>query len=175
MLDIFRQKTAPAFEVALRVGARSPAAHPRLDEVLAGYSEALGIAYQIRDDLDDLAADGAASDGAVRPSLPLALAFERWHSNEALRAHAAPGAGPERSPARSPTLRLSGAEERCRALLEAYKEQAIRSLPASRSQPEGLLRRVVGKIFSESKSRAGAVSLRLEMLQVAQAGAEAAR
>ena len=86
MLDIFRKKTAPAFEVALQLGASFAGGATELDEIFAGYSEALGIAYQIRDDLDDLAADGAADDGAVRPSLPLALAFERSHSNEALRA-----------------------------------------------------------------------------------------
>ena len=51
---IFRQKTAPAFEVALRLGAAYAEAGDDVHEVLTRYSEALGIAYQIRDDLDDL-------------------------------------------------------------------------------------------------------------------------
>src|SRR5882672_7402678 len=55
VLDIFRQKTAPAFEVALRIGAiyAGVEEHEEVGEVLQAYSEALGIAYQIRDDLSD--------------------------------------------------------------------------------------------------------------------------
>jgi hypothetical protein len=68
-----------------------------------------------------------------------------------------------------------GVEERARALLEAYKEQAIRSLPALHNASlKGLLRRVVGKVFrveikgwcSEFEARDAAGR---------QAGAEAAR
>ena len=41
-----------------------------------------------------------------------------------------------------------GAEERCRKLLESYKEQAIRALPELHNPSlKGLLRRVIGKIF----------------------------
>ena len=41
-----------------------------------------------------------------------------------------------------------GVEDRARALLEAYKEQAIRTLPALQNASlKGLLRRVVGKVF----------------------------
>jgi UDP-galactopyranose mutase len=42
------------------------------------------------------------------------------------------------------------ADERCRHLLESYKEEAIRSL-ATLENPslKGLLRRVVGKIFND--------------------------
>src|SRR4029077_15817306 len=54
VLSIFRQKTAPAFEVALRLGAAYADAGDDVHEVLTRYSEALGIAYQIRDDLEDL-------------------------------------------------------------------------------------------------------------------------
>src|SRR5262249_45912795 len=50
VLDIFRQKTAPAFEVALRLGALYAGvdAHEEVADVLKTYSEAMGIAYQIR-------------------------------------------------------------------------------------------------------------------------------
>ncbi|HJR61547.1 MAG TPA: polyprenyl synthetase family protein, partial [Vicinamibacterales bacterium] len=61
VLDIFRQKTAPAFEVALTAGALyAGGADEDLRSALANYSEALGIAYQIRDDIQDLA--GQAGD-----------------------------------------------------------------------------------------------------------------
>ncbi len=40
-------------------------------------------------------------------------------------------------------------EERCRELLESYKEEATRSLMAlENASLKGLLRRVIGKIFS---------------------------
>ena len=60
VLDIFRKKTAPAFEVALRLGAiyAGEEQYEEASEVLAAYSENLGIAYQIRDDLSDLGAKG---------------------------------------------------------------------------------------------------------------------
>lgn len=150
VLDIFRKKTAPAFEVALQVGAGFAGGSDDLNAIFDKYSEALGIAYQIRDDIDDLADDGAGSDGGVRPSLPLALAFERSHSNEStrtlLRAAWTGTSGAEVLTA----IRESGAEQRCRALLDGYKEQAIRSLSAVENPSlKGLLRRIVGKIFNE--------------------------
>src|SRR3954462_4746437 len=80
VLDIFRQKTAPAFEVALRLGALYAGVdeHEEVEDVLQAYSEALGIAYQIRDDLSDLGEQGETNDIlGLRPSLLLAVAFER--------------------------------------------------------------------------------------------------
>jgi hypothetical protein len=44
------------------------------------------------------------------------------------------------------------ADERARSLLHAYKEQAIRSLQdVDNANLKGLLRRVVGKIFSDTE------------------------
>ena len=78
VLDIFRQKTAPAFAVALLVGANYAGADDELCETLTAYSEAVGIAYQIRDDLDDFHADSDGDDlCAVRPNILLALGLEK--------------------------------------------------------------------------------------------------
>jgi geranylgeranyl pyrophosphate synthase len=150
VLDIFRKKTAPAFQVALQAGASFAGGAAELNEIFERYSEALGIAYQIRDDIDDLAADGGAADGTIRPSLPLALAFERSHNDEALRTSLRQAWTGSPAPQLADDIRRSGAEQRCRALLDGYKEQAIRSL-ADVDNPslKGLLRRIVGKIFNE--------------------------
>jgi geranylgeranyl pyrophosphate synthase len=67
VLGIFRLKTAPAFEVALRLGAAYAQADDDVQKTLTRYSEALGIAYQIRDDLDDL----SVATNESRPSLPV--------------------------------------------------------------------------------------------------------
>jgi geranylgeranyl pyrophosphate synthase len=138
VLEIFRRKTAPAFEVALQMGAALAGGDEELMDVLAKYSDALGIAYQIRDDLEDLA------PADTRPSLPLAIACERAKgSNKAALERAW-----RRQEPPSPVLVAELAEERCRELLESYKEEAVRTLPAlENASLKGLLRRVVGKIF----------------------------
>ena len=154
VLEIFRSKTAPAFEVALKVGA---ALANRLDDVedaLHHYSESLGIAYQIRDDLDDLGDDSAADNNvSIRPSIILALLRERG-KGEVLETMEALWNGRCDTPPDKPTIRKwaeeSGAHEKAMLLLESYKEQAIRSLQeVDIPNLKGLLRRVIGKIFNE--------------------------
>ncbi len=152
VVDIFRQKTAPAFEVALRLGALYAGRHDECDDVLGAYSRALGIAYQIRDDLADLGASGETNDIAgQRPSLLLAIARERAsgdaraYLDQLWRREVTPD-----SPRVEALYRELKADERCEHLLESYKEEAIRSL-ANLEHPslKGLLRRVVGKIFND--------------------------
>jgi geranylgeranyl pyrophosphate synthase len=151
VLEIFRRKTSPAFDVALRVGAAYGGAPENVHETLKGFSDALGIAYQIRDDVEDLTTTHAPDDvQAMRPSLPMAIAHERatgtardllqraWRQNVT----AAEVADVRR------LIAEVGAEDRCRTLLELYKQQAIRTLPGLQNASlKGLLRRVVGKIF----------------------------
>src|SRR5690606_5421478 len=70
VLDIFAKKTSPAFSVALNLGASLASAKPDIAAALDQYSDALGIAYQIRDDIDDfLSAFDPADFNAGRPSL----------------------------------------------------------------------------------------------------------
>jgi len=53
MLEMFCYKTAPAFYVALTLGALAACAEPDLLEILQKFSQSLGIAYQISDDIVD--------------------------------------------------------------------------------------------------------------------------
>lgn len=77
VIDIFRRKTAPAFDVALQLGAIAAGADPQTCDVLAAFSDAIGIAYQIQDDIDDHATDALVPDGRQHgPSLLGALARE---------------------------------------------------------------------------------------------------
>lgn len=154
VLEIFRQKTAPAFEVALKIGASAAGKLEEVAEPLHEYSEALGIAYQIRDDMDDLGED--AGDNfleEMRPSVILAVAREK-------------AKGDDRNLMESLWMREAleevsvdkirqlahavKADDRCMLLLETYKETAIRALQDVENQNlKGLLRRVVGKIFND--------------------------
>lgn len=153
VLDIFRRKTAPAFEVALRLGAAYAGATEEVHATLTRYSEALGVAYQIRDDIEDLTAGHAPGDlCARRPTLPLAIAYERSKGDDRRLLTETWQRLPAQQDAAGRVRTLitdTGAEERCRNLLESYKEHAIRSLPQLQNASlKGLLRRVVGKIFS---------------------------
>ena len=66
MLQIFRQKTVPAFEVALKLGLISAKPDDSTAEMLHRYSENLGIAYQLKDDLDDISDEHTPKPSAVK-------------------------------------------------------------------------------------------------------------
>jgi len=158
VLDIFRSKTAPAFEVALRLGALYAGleAHEEVSDVLKTYSEALGIAYQIRDDLSDLGEGGETNDIAgLRPSLLLAVAHEKAKAEQkellaaVWRRQLPAGASTKQIEALYSELK---ADDRARTLLETYKEEGIRCLrDLENPNLKGLLRRVIGKIFNDTE------------------------
>jgi geranylgeranyl diphosphate synthase type II len=154
VLDIFGRKTAPAFSVALKLGAIYAGQLDEVEEVLNAYSEALGIAYQIRDDLSDLGASGETNDIAgLRPSLLLAVALERANGNAKILLENCWRRHSTASAAEIEALFFElKADERCRDLLERYKEEAIRSLrDVENANLKGLLRRVMGKIFNDTE------------------------
>jgi len=152
VLNIFRLKTAPAFEVALRLGKILAGYNGACDDVLVNYSRALGVAYQIRDDLTDFGFSGESNDiSEHRPSLLLAVAHERaagsdrvwldnlWHGK----------IQPNPAEIQDCCLRL-GAKEECLHMLSDQKMQAINSLNVlANADLKKLLRRVAGRIFNE--------------------------
>ncbi len=151
VVGIHRQKTAPAFEVALRIGAAFGGADADLHATLTAYSEALGIAYQIRDDIDDLTNPDGNDLTLTRPAFPLAAAYERAKGDDRElieRAWRRAADAPDAATLREVIDRL-GAGERAEQMLDSYKEQAVRVLlEVQNPSLKGLLRRVVGKIFS---------------------------
>jgi geranylgeranyl pyrophosphate synthase len=154
VLDIFRQKTAPAFEVALRLGAMYAGADEEVGDVLSQYSQSLGIAYQIRDDLNDFRGQAGSNDiVAMRPTLLLSIAYERATDNtkkilESVWERNPPSdLTPEQLHNIFADLKV---EERTLQLLESYKEEATRVLRRlENANLKGLLRRVIGKIFND--------------------------
>ena len=148
VLDIFRMKTAPAFEVALSLGAILAGCDEQVHEVLRQYSESLGIAYQIRDDLDDLRSphkdELLQRRAALDPPGPGAGEGDRGETG-GRRSQAAYGL---RAYSLQPLL--PEVEAAAWRLLEAYKSQAIGSLIALKNANlKGLLRRVIGKMFND--------------------------
>lgn len=74
VLDIFRRKTAPAFDVALQLGAVAAGCDFETRNLLSRFSDAMGVAYQIRDDLADHGRDGVLPpSGESRTSIIAAI------------------------------------------------------------------------------------------------------
>jgi geranylgeranyl diphosphate synthase type II len=154
VLEIFRLKTAPAFDVALQLGVIAAGRADECAAVLRDYSDAVGVAYQIKDDLDDLVDDaGLVRDAASRPSVVIALGAERARGDDrALLAGLAagrPDAGLTAERLRA-AIGAAKADEKAALLLEGYKEQAVRALDGlADATLKGLLRRIVARIFNE--------------------------
>ena len=157
VIEIFRQKTAPAFEVALQLGCiyADLEKYQDVSEVLGQYSENLGIAYQIRDDLSDLGVEGESNDLAgLRPTLLLAIAHEKAKDD---RKEQLAQVWRRQMPEGISLQEVEGwyndlkAVKRAKDLQLTYKELAIRSLTdLENSNLKGLLRRVIGKIFNDT-------------------------
>lgn len=156
VLDIFRQKTSPAFEVALRLGALlGGVADTTTHDVLVKYSEALGIAYQIRDDIEDHDGGGNSRDlEDVELSLILAIAHKKADGADETRLieslYDRDVSFSEVADDVQAFLERRGVLDKADELMVAYREESIRSLRHLSSPTlKGLLRRVVGKIFGE--------------------------
>lgn len=150
VLDIFRRKTAPAFEVALRFGAICAGADEAVGESLRRYSEAIGTAYQVGDDIQDFHSAAGGDAAARRPSLLFALACEcatpaerqpieaAWLARTAC-ADGAPAAG---------ALVLLRAEEKARQLYEHYRNEAVRALnDVANAELRAVLRRFAARML----------------------------
>jgi geranylgeranyl pyrophosphate synthase len=75
-IEIYERKTSAAFNVALQCGAVAAGMKPEKRAILARFARAWGIAFQIRDDEEDVVSiKGRTSDlCALRPTAYLAMA-----------------------------------------------------------------------------------------------------
>ncbi len=157
VLEIFSEKTAPAFEVALKLGIILGGRGEELTGVIHRFSTAVGIAYQIRDDLQDaFEITESAEAGRLRPSLLLALATERAGGAERKfldRFWRFGFRGPGDREKLNEIFTGLGVLTKTAELVAWYKDQAIRALCGlDNPNLKALLRRIVGKIFRETDS-----------------------
>lgn len=141
-----RRKTAALFSVACRLGAAVGGAGPEVEERLAAFGENVGMAFQIFDDILDLAGAPAATgkrrgtdlcDGTV--TLPVILALRLEPDLQRHVAGASRGPGLEElcdRLAAHPALEL--ARERALAFVAAAR-QAIQDGPADGADVAALL------------------------------------
>lgn len=158
IINIFRQKTAPAFGVSLQLGAIAAGAEDDLLETLRSFSESLGIAYQIHDDLEEYKS-GEATD--LRASILLALANDASPEGSVLLFHHSQndeiiGLTPQLTP-QSPRVRSLLSElmvvEKAEQLLEHYKNEAVRALnPLKNALLKSLLRRITARMLGGSRT-----------------------
>ncbi len=145
VLDIFCNKTVPAFEVALIMGVICAGDDPALRATLRQYSRAMGIAYQLQDDLEDFDTDEPL---ALRPSAVLSALCEQRTEGEFINSlfrcldlkaflHL-----PEHKDA------LEKALEQVRQMVEYYHKEALEALhPITNVELKRLLFRVTQRIL----------------------------
>ncbi|MFP4378989.1 MAG: polyprenyl synthetase family protein [Candidatus Sumerlaeia bacterium] len=142
VLDIFEHKTAPAFEVALVFGAICAGASEDILKMLKEFSTALGIAYQIRDDILDYVEDHESHhkrewSPSIIEALRLDQAIRKGQSDK-----------PKNLSLEKPDPRETEEVRKSRQLLEHYRNQAIRSLrPLETVYLKSLLHRLTGRIL----------------------------
>ncbi len=150
IIEIFEKKTSPAFEVALKIGVLCATADSGLDDLLKQYCRALGIAYQIRDDINDFDSGDISRDSA---SLLVGIALERAdeEQREVLGRFWRQSDRPEklRQEVRQ-IVAKTNAKLAAMELLEEYKQQTVTALEnLDNGCFKQLLRRMVSKIFNE--------------------------
>lgn len=126
VLDIFRNKTVPAFEVSLLLGLICAGDDEQLRKVFQTYSTALGIAYQLLDDIEDFDNDEPLE---IRPSAVLAIICEQ-NNHDAVFLQRLFAACNIKEFFRDPQNQaiLNNALEKARNLAEDYHQQALAAL-----------------------------------------------
>ncbi len=154
VLDIFRKKTSPAFDVALSLGAMLSGANDSELECLHQYSEAMGLAYQIRDDLEDYLVPGEDQHRLLeRPSIIMALATEQAHGQSRhllMRAWQEPDVRETEFDVIMALFKDLEIDKNAHVLMTQTKTRAIDTLTHLQNTAlKGLLRRVISKIFGD--------------------------
>ena len=154
VIDIFQKKTSPAFEVALKLGVLSANENTGLDALIEKYSKALGIAYQIKDDINDFDLKTGFDVAAwSRPSILPAILWEKAEGQDRQLLESL-WQNQQQSVALSESVAEMAARLRVKTiamkLMETYKGQAVSCLETLENLAfKGLLRRIISKIFSE--------------------------
>jgi len=158
---IFQAKTSPAFEAALAIGAVCAGADKEIFPILKEFSMALGMAYQIKDDIDDLKEKKISQYNSEKKdkknnevktplffscSLLLSIAYENGSDDEKELLCACL----KKSKNAVCCIELLSSPktlERANQLYEHYKNRAIRSLSPLKNAPlKSFLRKIIQKI-----------------------------
>jgi geranylgeranyl pyrophosphate synthase len=170
VIDIFRCKTVPAFEVALDFGVRCAGNDEQLRSILHEFSFALGIAYQLQDDTEDyrqtlaphrentdLYAKSPAEDddeqtsapAVLRPSAVLAILCEQNRDAGFIKRLSKEKDYKAFLGRNEYIPLLQGAVDKAKRLSEEYRQQAIDSLSTlDNAEMKRILFRVTERILN---------------------------
>ena len=140
---IIENKTVPAFGVALSFAVICAGGDEELKAVLEKYAYALGMAYQLLDDMDDFQLE---TENKLRPTSVLAAICENCKDkkliNESLVQHKIQDLLDNNKPL------LEQAMQRVTVMAETYRQQALESLaPLKNTELKRLLFRIAKKIL----------------------------
>ncbi|MCG8581540.1 MAG: polyprenyl synthetase family protein [Bacteroidales bacterium] len=145
ILDIFKHKTVPAFEVSLLIGSLCADDHEETREILSKYSNALGIAYQLKDDIEDFETDDPL---IIRPSAVIAAICE--DTDDELFVHSLLHTEDLKGFLRSVehVHMLESAISRVQTMVDSYHKEALTTLnQITNTELKRLLFRVTGRIL----------------------------
>lgn len=149
LLNLFKDKTAPAFDVAIQFGLLYHGIDRPLLDLMKQFSTSLGVAYQIHDDLNDINSGAGGDIRRDRPSLALALTWEKT-DEEQKKVIEKWWAGEIENSVITQMIKSSGAIEQMIEWREAWKQQALNTLnEIGNVSLKGVLRRVVARIFND--------------------------
>jgi geranylgeranyl pyrophosphate synthase len=155
VIDVFKMKTSPAFEVALKLGAILASCEDELFGVIEQYSRALGVAYQINDDIDDFETLGRCyiDRDHMELSVLFTIALEKAHGDDKTFLL---DCWLDRSGKIDSFQRLRRIFDELKVIEDAqdladyYKSQAISALARiDNTALKSLLRKVICKIFND--------------------------
>ena len=151
VIEIFRGKTSPAFNVAIVLGALCAGADAEICGHLKSFSDSLGIAYQIKDDLDDFQNENGSSDSsALRLSVILAAACENSDGDLLIGKLKTCKSQEEVNAILAAEADIDKAIAKARQLFEHYRNQTVRALrPVTHSGLKRLLFRIAGRILQD--------------------------
>lgn len=145
MISIFKHKTAPAFQVALSLGVLYAGGNLELCSHLDDFSNAFGVAYQIKDDMEDFFKDNGGDLFVARPSLLLALACESAGQNLIDKIRNGEFVVEK-------DVNMKFIRNKAGQMYEHYKNQVIRALkPIKHTELRRLLFRLSGAILVDIK------------------------
>ena len=150
IIKIFSLKTSPAFGVALQFGAIISDASDEVMNVLTAYSSSLGIAYQIKDDLEDFNLENIDNTfNTIQPSLVTAIINRNHpHKMEAWYKDFQNGTDQSKKEIWKQTEIREGIKE-AEKILEDYKLMALTSIKDLKSPAlKILLTRLLNKILN---------------------------
>ena len=131
-IEIVYCKTASLFEASARTGAISASAPAQWEEALSAYARALGIAFQIKDDIldyvgGDIGKPAGQDIAEQKVTMPLLAALETVSParQQAVRQQLADGGAEAEILS---FVREHGGVERAQTVLESYIAQAVEAL-----------------------------------------------